>query len=168
MTELPPPPVTPVAVDGRPVRAPRSGELSPGWRIITAVTWIAVVTAMAAVWNTSAQLGLSTWWLGPRGQPRPVAVQLSPFLAPFLMLLGTIVQARWLAWFGLLASATVVAFGVVDLDRVSRLGVVEILIGTAAALISIASFSGTYRAAPRVLISGRAADRAPRCGSPFR
>jgi hypothetical protein len=130
-----------------PLEPPRAGELSPGWRIVTAVTWIGVVVALAAVWNASVQLGLSTWWLGPRAQPRPRVVQLSPFVPAVLMLLGTINHVRWLGWFGLAASGVVAACGVADLDRFDSLAVLQVLIGAAAAVVSVASLSGTYRRA---------------------
>lgn len=128
-------------------RPPRPGDLSLGWRAITAGVWIGVVVGLAAVWNASVQLGLSTWWLGPRAEPRPTVVQFTPFVAPVLMLLATINQIRWLAWWGLAAAAVVAGFAAGDIGRVSSLAVVEFTIAGAAALVSIASFTGTYRAA---------------------
>ncbi len=131
-----------------PGRTPRAGELTVGWRIITVLTWIGVVLAMATVWNVSVQLGLSTWWLGPRGQPQPRVVQLSPFLGPVLMVLGTINQARWLGYFGLLVSAVIAAFGIGDLSQVGSIATVELVIAGLAAAVSIASLTGTYRRDP--------------------
>lgn len=124
---------------------PRPGELTPAWRIGTALTWISVVLAMAAVWNASVQLGLSTWWLGPRGDPQPRVVQLAPFVAPVLMVLGTINNVRWLGWFGLGASGVVAAVGIGDLGRVDSIAATELMIAGAAAIISLASLTGTYR-----------------------
>jgi hypothetical protein len=112
------------------------------------VTWIGVVLAFATVWNVSVQLGLSTWWLGPRGQPQPRLVQLTPFFGPLLMILGTINQVRWLGWFGLLASTVLAGYGVVDIMRIGALGALELLIALAAAAVSIASLTGTYRQDP--------------------
>ena len=116
------------------------------WRIGTALTWISVVMALAAVWNASVQLGLSTWWLGPRGEPQPRVVQLAPFLAPVLMVFGTINNVRWLGWFGLAASAVLAAVGLGDLGRVGSIAATELAIAGAAAAISLASLTGTYRA----------------------
>ena len=124
---------------------PRSGELSSTWRIGTALLWIAVIVAFAAVWNSSVQLGLSTWWLGARDQPEPLAVRLIPFVPGALMVLGTINRVRRLAWFGLASSAAAVAVGLGDLGRVTSVAVLEILIGVAAAAVSAASLTGTYR-----------------------
>ena len=128
-------------------RPPRPGDLSLGWRAVTAGTWIGVVVGLAAVWNASVQLGLSTWWLGARADPQPTVVQFTPFIAPVLMLLATINQVRWLPWCGLAASVVVAGFAVGDVGRVSSLAIVEFAIAGAAALVSIASFTGTYRVA---------------------
>jgi hypothetical protein len=127
---------------------PRVGELSPGWRIITMLTWLAVILAFSAVWNASVQLGLSTWWLGPRGQPRPLVVQLTPFVAPVLIVLGTINHVRWLGWWGLAASAVLAAYGIADLGNVTSIAALELLIAGLAAASSIASLTGTYRVDP--------------------
>lgn len=124
---------------------PRRGELTPGWRIVTVLTWVGVVLSLAAVWNASVQLGLSTWWLGPRGEPQPRVVQLSPFVAPLLMVLGTINNARWLGFHGLVASGVLVAVGIGDLGRVGSIAATELAIAGAAAIVSLASLTGTYR-----------------------
>jgi len=107
-----------------------------------------VIVGFAAVWNASVQLGLSTWWLGPRADPQPRYIQFSPFVAPVLMLLATVNQVRRLPWLGLAASAIMGAIGVADLGRVTSLAAVELTIAGAAAAVSIASFTGTYRTGP--------------------
>ncbi|HSH10843.1 MAG TPA: hypothetical protein VLA10_03580 [Ilumatobacter sp.] len=140
-----PDPAPPLAYPGRP---PRSGELTIGWRIVTAVGWIGAILAFATVWNVSRQLGLSTWWLGTRAQPQLRVVQLSPFLCPALMLLGAINRVRWLGWFGLIAAGVLAGYGVVDLGQVSSIAFVELLIAGLVAALSIASLTGTYRRDP--------------------
>ena len=129
----------------RPARTPRVGELSASWRIVTGITWVLVVVALGSVWKTSDQLGLSTWWLGPRGRPNSLVVQLLPFVPAVLMVLGAINHVKYLPWFGLGASALVVVTGLFDLDRVVGLGIVEIAIGVAAAVVSLVSLTGVYR-----------------------
>ena len=131
-----------------PGRTPRAGELTNGWRIITLVTWVGVGLAFATVWNVSVQLGLSTWWLGPRGEPQPRLVQITPFFGPVLMIMGTINQVRWLGLFGLLASAVLAGYGIVDIVRIGALGALELLIAVVTAAVSIASLTGTYRRDP--------------------
>lgn len=146
----PPPPVGGTATDPAPLvlldPPPRAGELTLPWRIGTALTWIAVVLAFAAVWNASVQLGLSTWWLGPRGDPQPRVVQLAPFVPPALVLLGTINNVRWLGWFGLAAAGVLAGVGLGDLGRVGSIAATELAIAGAAAAVSVASLTGTYRA----------------------
>ncbi|MDJ0770002.1 MAG: hypothetical protein QNJ12_14470 [Ilumatobacter sp.] len=144
----PPPASAPPQVTVYERRTPRPGELAPAWRIATAVAWIGVVVSFAAIWNVSVQLGLSTWWLGPRAQPEPRLVQLSPFAAPVAMLLATINQARWLPWWGLGAAGVISIYGIGDLGRVTSIAVVELLIAGAAAVLSVASLTGAYRRAP--------------------
>ncbi len=123
--------------------APRPGQLTGGWRIVTGVTWGLVFVAFAAVWKVSRELGLSTWWLGPIGEPQPVFVLLLPFVAPVAMVVATLNNARRLPVAGLVASAVTAAIGLGDLDRVLRLGIVELAIAGAAAAVSIASFAGS-------------------------
>jgi hypothetical protein len=156
VSELPPPPppvggsITEPAADTPAVvlldPPPAPGGLTLPWRIVTAITWLSVVLAFAAVWNVSVQLGLSTWWLGPRGAPQPLLIQVVPFVAPVLMVLGTINNVRWLGRFGLAASAVLAAIGLADLGRVTSIALTELAIAGAAAAISAASLTGTYRA----------------------
>jgi hypothetical protein len=121
--------------------------LTGGWRLVTAVTWGLVFITFAAVWKVSRELGLSTWWLGPIGEPQPVFVLLLPFVAPVAMVVATLNHTRWLPIAGLVASAVTAAVGLGDLDRVLRLAIVELAIAGAAAAVSIASFAGLYRSA---------------------
>ena len=127
------------------VAPPRPGELTPRWRFLVAVVWIAVAVAQGAVWRTSDQLGMSTWWLGPRGDPRPLAVQLLPFLPALVMVLAASNRIRFLPWWGAVSSAVVLAIGIADLGTVTRLAWVEIAIGAAALAVSVASRAGAYR-----------------------
>ncbi len=151
VSDLPPPPFEAIpapaiqSTEASPARPPEAGELTTGWRIATGFTWVGVILALAAVWNASEQLGLMTWWLGPRGKPQPRFVQLSPFAVPVLIVLATINNAKWLGWLGLAGSAAVATIGVVDLRYVARLGALEIAVGVAAAAVSVASLTGTYR-----------------------
>jgi len=128
---------------------PASGGLTAGWRLVTAVLWVCAVLAWAAVWNASVQLGLSTWWLGARGQPAPVPLRLIPFVIPVLAVLGAINGLRRLPWLGLAGAAVFAGYGVGDLGRVPRLATVELLVAAAVALVVLASFTGQYRAPRR-------------------
>ena len=137
---VPPPPV-------RPHHVPRAGDLTTGWRILTGIGWTGIVLVLAATWNVSRQLGLPTWWLGPVDDPRPPYVLLLPFIAPAIMITLVGNRVRYVPWIGVLGAAATAAVGLGDLGRVRGLGVVELIAAGAALLVSIASFSGMYRAA---------------------
>jgi hypothetical protein len=143
----------PAAPAPAPARAPAPGQLTVGWRVTTAATWILVFVAWSGVWKASRELGIATWWLGPIGAPRPVPVMLVPFIAPGVMVALALNNARRLPWYGLTAAAIGAVIGIADLSYVRRLGYVEILLAAAGAAVSVASLSGRYgrveRAAPR-------------------
>jgi len=138
-----PPVAPPPAAETRP--PVRAGELTSGWRVVVTALWIGVLVAFAAVWNTSVQLGLSTWWLGPRGEPRPMVVHLVPFIAPAAMSLAAITNQRWLGRWGLVAAAATAAIGLGDLTRVPGLALIELVIAACAAVVSLGAMTGTYR-----------------------
>jgi hypothetical protein len=123
--------------------------MSVPWRITTAIAWIAVILALAGVWNASVQLGLGTWWLGPRSSPQPVYVRMLPFVPAVVILLAVINNLRGIAWAGIVGAATVAVVGIVDLGYVRRLAWVELAIAAAALAVSVASFTGIYRRSDR-------------------
>jgi hypothetical protein len=129
----------------RTARTPRAGELTGGWRLVTGVTWMLVVVGLGCVWKTSDQLGLSTWWLGPRGEPHSIVIQLLPFVPGVLRVLAAINHLRYLPWYGLAASGLIMLTGVFDVVRFTGLGLLEIAIGIAAAVVSLVSLAGMYR-----------------------
>ena len=90
------------------------GQLTAGWRVVTGVTWGLVFVAFAGVWKVSRELGLSTWWLGPIGEPQPVFVLLLPFVAPVAMVVAALNDVRWLPVAGLVASAVTAVIGFGD------------------------------------------------------
>lgn len=151
-TELPPPAFGEMAPAAEPVtlrdRPPRAGELTATWRVIVALTWLGVGFAFGAVWNTSDQLGLSTWWLGPRGDPNPRWVQVLPFVPAVVMVVIAANRVRYAAWIGVIASVLVIAIGIADLSHVARLGWIEVAIGVAAGAVSLAATTATYRQSP--------------------
>ena len=124
----------------------RGREMSGGWKATVTLTWIGVVIGLASVWAVSRQVGLSTWWLGPPANGRHLAINLLPFVAPFLALILAIGGSHRTWKVGVLAGAVIVLIGAVDLGRVTRLGVVEIVLGLAGAGSSLASWVGTPRA----------------------
>ena len=83
-----------------------------------------------------------------RGEPNPIIVQLLPFVPAVLMALAAVNHVRYLPWFGLVASALIILIGLFDVVRFRGLGVLEIAIGGAAAVVSLVSLAGMYRKDP--------------------
>lgn len=121
----------------------RPGDLTSGWFVVTIVVWAGVFAGFAAVWAASRQIGLSTWWLGPRAGGRSIMVSLIPFVPGLTMVVAVLARVRYVWIIGLIASLIVVAIGLVDLSRVARLGAVEIALGVAGCAVSLASWTGT-------------------------
>jgi hypothetical protein len=125
--------------------------------VATTATWVLVIVAFIGVWNTSRQLGVALWWLGPDGEPQPAFIVLLPFVAPLVVIVLALNNIRHLPWFGLASAAATSVFGFVDLGYVRRLGLVELLIAAAGAAVAGAGFGGTY---------ARASDTAPAASAP--
>jgi hypothetical protein len=110
-------------------------------------TWVGVFVAYLSVWKASVELGLATWWLGPRGNPQPLIVRLVPFLVAAVFGILASYNVRRLPVIGLVGAAVLAAIAVPDLSRSTGLATVEFAIAGAVALVSAASFTGMYRAA---------------------
>ena len=143
---LPPPPAPSGPAFGVAGSPPQAGQLTNGWRFVTGLGWAFVIVAYTAVWKTSRELGLNTWWLGPLGDPQPAFVTMLPFIAPLVMVLFTVNNSRLIPWLGLAAAAVLGAIAGFDLVKVPRLGLVELAIASAGALLAVASLAGRYRA----------------------
>ena len=128
-------------------REARVGELTPAWRIAVILTWVGAFLAYLAVWKASEEIGIATWWLGPRSHPQPIPIRLIPFavVAVFGMLAGS--NLRRLPWISLAGSGVLALIAVPDLSRSGGLAAIEFAIAGAVALVSLGSFTGMYRAA---------------------
>ena len=151
----PPLPARPVSRQANPRWAVpvESGQLTPGWRIATAIVWGLVFVGYIAVWKTSRELGLNTWWLGPVGEPAGWWVSMIPFLAPVAMILLAVNNAKGLPWLGLGGAVIGAVVGILDAGKVPRLAAVELVIAAAGALAAVAGLSGRYRDADEPLAS---------------
>ncbi|HSL74703.1 MAG TPA: hypothetical protein VK853_09550 [Ilumatobacteraceae bacterium] len=150
MSALPPPPpgAAPVAAVRPPERVARPGELTPAWRVVMILTWIGVFLAYMAVWKASDEIGIATWWLGPRSSPQPMVVRLIPFAVAAVFGILASYNVRHVAVFSLGGSVALAAIASADLSRSTGLALVEFAIAGAAATVSVAALSGVYRAAP--------------------
>jgi hypothetical protein len=126
-------------------RTPRPGELTRPWHVATVVTWIGVFLAYMAVWKASDEIGLATWWLGPRSSPQPIAVRLIPFVITAAAGICASYNVRRMPWIGVGGSVALAIVAVPDLSRSTTLAIVEFTIAAAALIVSAASFTGTYR-----------------------
>ena len=100
-----------------------------------------------AVWKTSEELGLATWWLGPRSNPQPVVVRVIPFVVIAVFGVLASYNVRRLPWISLGGSLALALIAVPDLSRSTGIATIEFAIAVAVALVSAASLTGTYRAA---------------------
>jgi hypothetical protein len=108
-------------------------------------TWVGVFTSYLAVWKASEELGLATWWLGPRSAPQPVIVRLVPFMVAAVFGILASSNMPGMPWIGSVGAVALATIAVPDLSRSTGLATVEFAIAGAALLVSVASFTGAYR-----------------------
>jgi len=107
-----------------------------------------VFMSYMGVWKASEELGIGTWWLGPRSNPQPIVVNLIPFVIVALVGIAAGISFRRLPWISVAGSAALFVVAIPDLSRSTGLAVIEFVIAGAATTISLASFTGRYRAKP--------------------
>ncbi len=153
-TAEPWPPPTPTTDAWQPV--PRAGELNAVWRSVLAACWIGVFFVFAAVWKASEEIGIATWWLGPRSAPQPLLIRLLPFILALCVALVVISNLRQAVWVSYSGAAVIAVLAALDLSRSAGLAVIEFAIAAAVVLVTTASFAGRYKVAPRQTSPGDA------------
>lgn len=123
------------------------GELTPAWRVAVILTWVGAFLAYLAVWKASEEIGIATWWLGPRSSPRPLPIRLIPFAVIAVFGILASFHLRRLPWISLAGSGVLALIAIPDLSRSGGLAAIEFAIAGAVALVSLGSFTGMYRAA---------------------
>ena len=108
-------------------------------------TWVGVFVAFLAVWKVSEEIGIATWWLGPRSSPQPIVVRLVPFSVTAVFGILASYNVPRMPLFGLVGSLALAAIAVADLSRSTGLAVIEFAIAGAVLLVSAASFTGAHR-----------------------
>ncbi len=108
-------------------------------------TWVGVVVAYMAVWKASDEIGIATWWLGPRSDPQPLLIRLVPFMVAAVFGILASYNVRRMPLIGLVGAVSLAAIAVPDLSRSTGLATIEFAIAGAVLLVSLASFTGTYR-----------------------
>lgn len=129
-------------------RATRVGDLVLSWRVMLVATWCGAFFAYAAVWQASVQIGIGTWWIGPRAQPAPALVRLLPFLLALGCALAVIYNVRRLLAVSFAGVALATAIAIPDFSRSTGLAVAELVIPVLVALVTAAASTGRYRLAP--------------------
>jgi hypothetical protein len=136
-----------VAASRAPIGS-RPGDLTPKWRYTLTAAWIIAFFAYAAIWQASVQIGIGTWWVGPRAQPTPTLVRVLPSLLTISIALCAIYNVPRLvrlSAMGVLLSAIV---AVPDFSRSISLGVAELIIAGMLGLVTVAALTGRYRLVP--------------------
>ena len=126
----------------------RPGQLTVGWQVFLAGAWSAAFFAFAAVWKTSEEIGIGTWWLGPRAQPQPTFVRILPFAVTLLLGLLAVYNLRRVAMVSIAASFLLAGMAVFDMSRSGGLAAIEFAIAGSMLLVSIGAFVASARPAP--------------------
>ncbi|MFN3255168.1 MAG: hypothetical protein ACE37B_05700 [Ilumatobacter sp.] len=113
--------------------------------MLLAVGWLAAGFAYAAVWQASVQIGIATWWVGPRSEPTPAAVRMIPFVVVLLMALAVLYNVRGLLWLSVIAAGGTVLIAVPDFSRSAGLALTELVISLSLLILSAVASTGRYR-----------------------
>ena len=144
----PPPPVATVTPFMLPARTVRAGQLTVAWGRFLLGTWLFAVASFIAIWVSSRNTGLSTWWLGPETEPRFIVINLLPFVAPVAVCLTCQLALRRLPWIGIGAALVTAAIAAGDISRVPGYAVAEFAVAAGGLLSSLACFAGVLRDGP--------------------
>lgn len=141
----------------------RPGDLTLQWRLLVGAAWVAAFFAYSAVWQASVQIGIGTWWLGPRAQPTNMLVRVLPFVLCIAMALCALYNVTRLLRVSMLGVALAALISVPDFSRSVGLGVAELVIACLVGLVVAAAATGRYRIAP---VTSEHADASPTTPAP--
>jgi len=128
----------------------RAGDLTPTWRFLLGAAWFLAFFAYAAIWNASVQIGIGTWWVGPRAQPTTTLVRLVPFVLCLGVALCVLYNTRRLILTSALAAGLTAIGAIPDFSRSPGLGIAEMAVAVFLAIVTAASLTGRYRRAESV------------------
>lgn len=112
---------------------------------MVAVGWAGAFAAYLSVWKASEEIGIATWWLGPRSNPQPLVIRLIPFILVGIVVAATMLDGRHVPAIGVGGAIAAAAIAVPDMSRSSGLATIEFAIAGAVLLVSAASFTGLQR-----------------------
>ncbi len=122
----------------------RPGDLVTTWRTILGLAWLGAFFSYAAVWQASVQIGIGTWWVGPRAQPTNVAVKLLPFVLALSMVLFVVYNVARVVRLSGFAVVLAAVFALPDFGRVPGLAIVEIVVAALLGIVTLCALSGRY------------------------
>jgi hypothetical protein len=125
-------------------KPPQPGQLIVAYRWIVAVFWVAIISALGTVAGASEVVGRQVWWLGDDGRRAPIFVLVLPVIAPIVTMVAALNNRRWVPYASCAAAATTLLTAWGDRHRSPGAALVELALGIAAVLLSVASFAGRY------------------------
>ena len=129
-------------------RAMPVGTFTTPWRVVMIATWALVILAYAAVWKTSEELGIGTWWLGTRSDPSMAVLRLLPFAVAAVPAVAVAYNVARAWWASLGAGTVLLAIAIPDFSRSTGLALLELAIALAALLVTASARTGRFRAPP--------------------
>ena len=109
------------------------------------ISWLLVTAALASAAVTGRNIGKPTWWLGTESDPAWPVLWVVPFFAPIAVIVSAIAAGRWAPFVGMGASLFLGAVALLDVENTPAVALIEVVIATAALLISFASLAGRQR-----------------------
>ena len=113
------------------------------------MAWIIAFFAYAAIWQASVQIGIGTWWIGPRAQPTPTVVKVLPSLLAISMAMCAIYNVPRLVRLSAMGVLLATIVAIPDFSRSISLGVAELLVAGMLGVVTLVALTGRYRLVPR-------------------
>jgi len=135
--------------EGPPAQVLEPGDLVGSWRIAIVATWALVVFVYSAVWKTSVEIGIGTWWLGARSDPQPVIVRLIPFAVAIGFGMVSSFRRKRVPIITVLGAFVLALIAVPDYSRSLGLANLEMIIAGAVLLVGLGAFTGVVKTADR-------------------
>ena len=110
------------------------------------MAWAGAFLGYMAVWKASEEMGIGTWWLGPRSNPQPVVIRLIPFVVTTTFGAISSFGFRHVSLISLGGAVVLGVIAVPDFSRSVGLALVEVAIAVAVGLVAAVSLTGRYRA----------------------
>jgi hypothetical protein len=107
------------------------------------------VFAYSAVWKTSVELGIGTWWLGARSSPQPLLVHLVPFVVAIGFGLVSSYPFRRIPLINVAGALVLAAIAIPDWSRSTGIAVIELVIAASVLLVAVGSFTGVVKTGDR-------------------